>query len=153
MVKAKTGRPTLFTDELIHKILEQIADGANERDIFRQEGYPIWRAWTAFKRKESINSDSIFMPQYAQAKEDKYISWESEINNIADDQSRDQVPDGKGGFKSDNTAVNRDRLRVDTRKWLMAKAMPKVYGDKVENVLSNPDGSAFQPILNINVKK
>lgn len=155
MTKAKkpTGRPTLFTEELIDKILEQIADGANERDIFKQEGYPIWRAWTAFKRKESINENSTFMPQYRMAFEDKYLCWESLITNISDDQSRDQVPDGKGGYKSDNTAVNRDRLRVDSRKWLMAKALPKVYGDKLQQELSNPDGTAFAPILNINVKQ
>jgi len=27
--------------------------------------------------------------------------------------------------------VARDRLRVDTRKWLLSKALPKIYGDKL----------------------
>jgi hypothetical protein len=30
------------------------------------------------------------------------------------------------------TDVNRDRLRVDTRKWLLAKLHPKKYGDKLD---------------------
>jgi hypothetical protein len=27
----------------------------------------------------------------------------------------------------------RDRLRVDARKWLLSKALPKVYGDKIDH--------------------
>ena len=34
--------------------------------------------------------------------------------------------------------ANRDRLRVDTRKWVASKMKPKKYGDKVE--LSGPGG-------------
>jgi hypothetical protein len=33
----------------------------------------------------------------------------------------------------------RDRLRVDTRKWLLSKALPKIYGDKVEHQLGATD--------------
>lgn len=57
--------------------------------------------------------------------------WRDEMIDICDDESRDQVPDGKGGYKSDNTSVNRDRLKVDTRKWIMCKLHPERYGDKV----------------------
>ena len=28
--------------------------------------------------------------------------------------------------------VARDRLRTDKRQWLLSKALPKVYGDKIE---------------------
>jgi hypothetical protein len=40
-----------------------------------------------------------------------------------------------GGYEKEvvnNEVVNRSKLRVDTRKWLMAKMKPKVYGDKVD---------------------
>lgn len=72
--------------------------------------------------------------------------WRDQMIDIADDESRDQVPDGKGGFKSDNTSVNRDRLKVDTRKWIMCKLNPGKYGDKVE-----VGGNKDQP-LTVNVK-
>src|SRR4051812_21178806 len=36
--------------------------------------------------------------------------------------------------KAEPAAVNRDRLTVDTRKWLLSKALPKVYGDRMESV-------------------
>jgi len=39
------------------------------------------------------------------------------------------VADGTG---TDAGQVARDRLKVDTRKWLLSKALPKIYGDKLE---------------------
>ena len=33
--------------------------------------------------------------------------------------------------ETEAAAVNRDRLKVDTRKWLLSKALPKLYGDKL----------------------
>ena len=51
-----------------------------------------------------------------------------QIIKICDDESRDMTPDGK----SDNTAVNRDKLRVSTRQWAMARFRPDLFGDKVE---------------------
>ncbi len=35
----------------------------------------------------------------------------------------------------------RSRLRVDTRKWLLSKALPKIYGDKLTHVGEGPDGA------------
>lgn len=145
----KTGRPTVFTPEVLEQILEEIRHGASERSIFDREEMPSWSAWGQFKAR----ADDAFMSQYERAKELKYQSWESEIVKIAKDDSRDMQPDGKGGFKSDNTAVNRDRLKVDTMKWLMSKMMPKVYGDKIAQEITGADGAPLIPELNINIKK
>lgn len=43
---------------------------------------------------------------------------------------------------TDTGAVNKQRLQVDTRKWLMSKMTPKKYGDRVDHVSS--DGSMSQ---------
>lgn len=39
------------------------------------------------------------------------------------------VSDGKEGSSGD---VQRDKLMVDTRRWMSSRLLPKVYGDKVE---------------------
>jgi hypothetical protein len=39
----------------------------------------------------------------------------------------------KDGPRFDAEHVQRSRLRLDTRKWLLSKALPKVYGDKVQS--------------------
>jgi len=47
-------------------------------------------------------------------------------------------PDGH----ADNALVQQARLRVDARRWLLAKLLPKRYGDRVELV-----GDASAPLI------
>src|SRR5690606_20725933 len=57
-----------------------------------------------------------FAEQYARARNIGYEVMADEIIEIADGGSDDW---------------QRDRLRVDARKWLLAKALPKRFGDRV----------------------
>lgn len=61
------------------------------------------------------------LARYARACEDRAEKIADEILKIADD-----------GSNKDNTIVQRDRLRIDSRKWLLAKLHPKKYGDKLD---------------------
>ena len=56
---------------------------------------------------------------------------------IADNGSDDTIIDEEGGERANNAAVQRDRLKVDTRKWLLAKMHPKKYGDKIDMTSGN----------------
>jgi hypothetical protein len=42
----------------------------------------------------------------------------------------------------DETAISRSRLQVDTRKWMLSKMLPKIYGDKIE--VGGKDGGPIQ---------
>ena len=57
-----------------------------------------------------------------------------EILEIADDSSSDYVErenkDGSTYIAVDHDHIARARLRVDARKWLLAKALPKMFGDR-----------------------
>ncbi len=77
------------------------------------------------------------------------LAQADEMIKIAEDQSRDISPDGK----SDNTAVNRDKLRIGTRQWSMQRFHPDLFGDKIKQEVTGADGAPFTPILNINLKK
>ena len=41
----------------------------------------------------------------------------------------------------DATAVNRNRLRVDARKWYLSKLAPKKYGDRQAIEIAAPESS------------
>ena len=47
--------------------------------------------------------------------------------------------------------IQRSRLRVDTRKWIMSKLAPKKYGDKVTQELTGKDGAEL--IVNVNISE
>lgn len=66
--------------------------------------------------------------RYARACEDRADNIADEILSIAD-----------AGSNSDNIIVQRDRLRVDSRKWILAKLHPKKYGDKIDMTSNGKD--------------
>lgn len=77
-----------------------------------------------------------FFAQYAAAREVGYHSMADELLEIADDGQNDwmerQNADGSEFTLLNGEHVTRSRLRVDTRKWMLSKALPKVYGDKLD---------------------
>ncbi len=56
-----------------------------------------------------------------------------EIVDIADDASDDLTTDKDGKLVANNEHIQRSRLRVDARKWIAAKLLPKRYGDKLQH--------------------
>ncbi len=63
-----------------------------------------------------------------------------EIITIADDTSQDwkikyNRHGDEIGVAPDNEAIQRSRVRIDTRKWFAAKMVPRIYGDKAELAL------------------
>jgi hypothetical protein len=91
-----------------------------------------------------------FRDQYARAREARADAMAEEILEISDDDSDDAIIDPETGSTRLNTEfVARSRLKVDTRKWLMARMAPKVYGDKVSQEISGPDGNPVSTITKI----
>ena len=105
------GRPSLYTQELADEICERLAEGESLRAICKDDHMPqeaTVRAWAV----QDVNN---FYAQYAKSRDVALDSMVDGMLEIADDSDGD---------------VNRDRLRVDTRKWYAAKLAPKRYGDK-----------------------
>lgn len=77
-----------------------------------------------------------FTKHYVLAREALLEHWAEEISEIADDGSNDWIQreheSGRVEVILNAEHVNRSRLRVDTRKWLLSKLSPKKYGDKIE---------------------
>jgi hypothetical protein len=63
------------------------------------------------------------------------MTWADEIVFISDDSTLDYVTKvGRNGREyeaPDHEHIARSRLRVDTRKFLMARVAPALYGDKL----------------------
>lgn len=110
---ANRGRPSIFTQELADEICRRLADGETLRAICRDDDMPARStviSWVLAKEKQA------FSDQYARAREIGYGDMAEELMEIADDTAGDPA---------------RDRLRVDARKWMLSKALPKIYGDRV----------------------
>ena len=77
--------------------------------------------------------------QYARAREEKAENLADELLEIAD-LNPGTTPQGG----TDSGAVQHQRLRVDTRKWLISKQLPKKYGDNSTLDLGNKDDKPFK---------
>lgn len=68
-----------------------------------------------------------FLEIYGRAKEESANAHAEDILDIADNAAGD---------------VKRDRLRIDARKWILAKLSPKKYGDRIELRHAGASGGA-----------
>ena len=123
------GRPRSITDEMIIEVCDRVADGETIRQIARDDYMPV--ASTIYLE---LSRNETFSDQYVKAKEAQLTRWEDELIEIADDGSNDwvdrEVDKGRIVTVADTDHMNRSRLRVDTRKWIMSKRAPKKYGDR-----------------------
>ena len=96
------------------------------------------RSWCRLEYRPSmeraigwINENS---EQYARARELGYDTMAEEILEIADEVCETQVQ------------VSQARNRIDSRRWLLSKMMPKKYGDRVD-VQHSADTASFAELL------
>lgn len=120
------GRPTKYTPEIGDAICARLLSGETLRRICSDDDMPAEstvRGW-------ALDNQGGFSAQYARSREIGYLAMADDVLEIADDRGGDYVL-RDGATMMDSDAVARARLRVDTRKWLLSKALPKVYGDKL----------------------
>ena len=137
------GRPTIFTQELADDICDRVAAGETIAAICREEEMPdrttIWR-W--------MRATPEFAEQLQYAIELRCDHWVDETIEISDDSKDDtiEVVTDEGELKIfPNTAkIQRDRLRVDTRKWAACKLYRRRYGDHVVQEHTGKDGGPIQ---------
>ena len=139
------GRPTKYTKELGDYICERLANGESLNAICKGKDMPDERA----VRMWALNPDHPFSPSYVRAREIGYLKMADDLSEIADDGSNDWMErtgkDGESvGWTLNGEHVQRSRLRVDTRKWLLSKCLPKVFGDRQVNEISGPDGGPIE---------
>jgi tyrosyl-tRNA synthetase len=75
-----------------------------------------------------------FGKQYAEAREAQAHALADDLLEIADDGRNDWMAKNDGenaAYELNGEHVQRSRLRLDTRKWLASKILPKVYGEKI----------------------
>lgn len=117
--------PTKPFSEERAKIAKQIFDGM-------RNGLSAYKACVAAGVNQSafnlwLRDDPEMATEYARAREDLIERIANEIIEISD-QDVEVSPEGK----KDWAAIQKHKLQVDTRRWLLSKLAPKRYGEKLE---------------------
>lgn len=139
--EGKRGRPSLYTPEIAESICERLAAGETLRAICRDDGLPS----EVTVRRWAMGDTEGFSAQYAKARELGYHGMADELVEIADETTFDTLRGSEDQpDKPNHEWITRSRLRVDTRKWLLSKALPKIYGDRLTAEVSGPNGGPIE---------
>lgn len=141
------GRPTKYNQEIADLICERVA--TTTFGLAR-----MCEMYDDMPEKITINvwrhRYPEFAARYAQAKLKQADLLAEEILDISDDGKNDWMEtwgkDGDIGWKLNGEHVQRSRLRIDTRKWLASKLLPKQYGQHAEEDKGN-DKSVIEMLI------
>lgn len=133
MAKNKTGRPSSYTEEAGKKICDLRTKGKSLRKICKAKGMPS----RPTVRRWLLDADNdIFRAQYAQACEIDAENMFDELVALSDE--------CKEGFQSQAL-----KLRIDTRKWVLSKRLPKKYGDRIHQELTGANGGPIKEEIDL----
>ena len=141
------GRPTRYNEALAREICNRLANGESLRAICRDEKMPDRSTVIEWAN----DPKHPFSDQYARAREVAYLEMADELLEIADDSTVDYMTRKRGDEEIEvvnSDHITRSRLRVDTRKWMLSKMLPKVYGDKIVH-----QGDDDQPVKHAHTVK
>ncbi len=126
------GRPSDYSPEMGELICAKIASGKTLSEICRKQGMPARQTVLRWRREHSG-----FDTEYTRARVDQMENWGDDCVEIADDDTLDTLDSvdkqGNSIQVPNHANVQRDRLRIDTRKFMMSKIARHIYGERVEH--------------------
>jgi len=159
---ADVGRPSVYTPEIAERICASLEAGRSLNRICKAEDMPAESTVRLWDKEDREG----FSAKYARSREVGYLRLADELLDIADNGANDWMASNdpeNPGYRLNGEHIARSRLRVDTRKWVLAKMLPKVFGDKldiehsgqvkiaaIENIIVDPkapdtDGAGVRP--------
>lgn len=147
------GMPSSYTQDKADAICLRLSEGESLRSICADDDMP---KKATVMRWLSVNE--AFRDQYAHAREQQVDSIFEEMLDIADDGRRDYSVGEDGREVVDHDHIQRAKLRVETRKWMLGKMAPKKYGDRLDlnhggqkdnpimALIAEVSGSTFRPV-------
>jgi hypothetical protein len=117
-------------DKTLQELFDEIIIEISETGCSAISAIKNRMATASFYSLLKDNTDNL--NNYARATELRADRMAEEMLSIADNIGGDMItlPDGREVV--DQAVVNRDRLRVDSRKWLLSKMNPKKFGEKID---------------------
>jgi hypothetical protein len=116
------GKSHAQKDEIIKKVLDGMSnDGLSCFKSCKKAGIPnsTFLLW--------VSEDKELADKYMRARDDLIERIANDAIEIADE----PVGTTDSGA-TDSGAVQKQRLQVDTRKWLLSKLAPRKYGEKIQ---------------------
>lgn len=128
------GRPTLYSEDLIARICQLVANGSNLNQIGMMEGYP-----TRETMYDWLSKYDSFSDMYVRARERRADSRSDRMDEYVTKMLAGEL---------DHNSV---RVALQAEQWQAAREAPRRYGDRITQEHTGADGASLVPTLNITV--
>jgi hypothetical protein len=130
-------------EDTFNDILSEIEQGNSLISILRRKEFPSTATFYQW-----LEADEDKAKRYVRACEIRADVIFEDIIDIADHSAEDHTP-----FTGANV-VQRDRLKIDARKWIVAKLHPKKYSDRVyQDITTHQEQPLFPDVCTNNSNK
>lgn len=133
------ARPNEYDEDVFTDILSRLSKGEMLKDIC--ESAPAKYPGSSTVRRWVFDDLNGCSERYTRAREMGMHEIVDETIRISDNSQNDTTTDREGNPVPDHEWIARSRLRVDTRKWLASKVIPKIYGDRIQQEHTGADGA------------
>jgi hypothetical protein len=133
------ARPTSYTPEMARRICEELASSGSLRAVCRNEWAPNRSTITRWV----VDNVNGFAAEYARAKELGIDDFVEETLEIADEDPARNL------HGVDSGAVAHAKVRIETRRWLAERMLPRKYGSKSGLELTGSDGGPVKSQITI----
>ena len=133
----KTGRPSKYSDELIDKILNDLAHGISIKKALKNHG--VW--WESFR--QWLNKDPNLRKRYTDAKADG-IEWMMAETEELSSKALEEAKDENKAGRTNRDFVNMMRHYINLQTFRASKLAPRVYGNKDQLEISGIDGGEIK---------
>lgn len=110
--------------EVIDQICEKVAGGALMK-VACEEAFI-----TTYQFYRWILKDPVVKEMYDEARTIQAEAMMDDMMEVADDDTNDTFEDDDGVMRPNNAAVTRARIRLEQRRWQVAKMVPRRFSEK-----------------------
>jgi len=141
-------------DEWFDYIVSEIESGKSLISALRTNGAPstsTFYIWLEEKDQDGVKTLEAEekSKRYACACEARELMMLDEILTIADDQEDDVIIDGDKEYTNHNV-IQRSKVRIEARQWVLGKLRPEKYGNKVDLTSGGEKIQTITPIFGTN---
>jgi len=131
-------------EEIFNHVCKEIEKGRALRNVLKDDNMPSTSTFY-----EWLDNNEEKAKQYARATTVRADLIFDDILSIADENTNDTYVNENGVEVVNNDVIQRSRLRIDARKWVLSKLNPKKFGDKIDHTTDGEKINTNISILNI----
>jgi hypothetical protein len=136
---ASPRRSVPFAAKLARKICDEVSAGQSLQEVCQQPGMPderSFRRWVVARPEVRAEYDAA-RRLWADAVADDLCRLAASAGEVVAEAARQGV--------NENAAIAGLRLEVDTKKWLLSKFSPRIYGDRLAAEITGAGGADLIP--------